>query len=53
MPTLYLTSILNAYEVFEHLHVLWVVICVHPYAITPVKVEAKFWKIGGKVEPKS
>ncbi len=30
-PTLYLTSILDVYEVFEHLHMPWMGIWVHPY----------------------
>jgi hypothetical protein len=41
-PTLYLRSILNVYEVFEPLHMLWMGIWVHPY-ITPVQVGAKFY----------
>ncbi len=41
---------LNLYvsEVCEHLHMLWMVIWVHPYIVTPLQVGAKFWKIGGK-----
>jgi hypothetical protein len=41
-PTLYLRSILNVYEVFESLHMLWMGIWVHPYTVTPVQVGAKF-----------
>ncbi len=40
-PTLYLRSILNVYEVFELLHMLWMSIWVHPYTVTPVQVGAK------------
>ncbi len=41
-PILYLRSILNVYEVFEPLHVLWMGIWVHPYTVTPVQVGAQF-----------
>ncbi len=53
-PTLYLRSILNVYEVFEPLHMLWMGIWVHPYTVAPVQVGAifQFWKIGAKGEPK-
>jgi hypothetical protein len=52
-PTLYLTSILNVYQVFEHHHMLWMGIWVYPYIVTLVEVVgAKFWKIGGKGECK-
>jgi hypothetical protein len=52
-PTLHLTSILNVYEVFEHLHMMWMGIWVYAYIVTPVQVVgAKFWKIGGKGECK-
>ena len=45
-PTLHHTSILYAYEVFEHLHMLWKGIWVHPYTVIMVQGGAKFWKIG-------
>jgi hypothetical protein len=52
-PILLLTSILDAYKVFVHLHMLWIGIRVHPYTVTHVQVGAKqFWKIVGKGEPK-
>jgi hypothetical protein len=35
-------------KVFEHLHVLWMGLWVHPYSVIPVQVGAKFWKIGVK-----
>jgi len=37
------TSILDVYKVIEHLHMLWMGIWVHLYAIIPVQVGAKFW----------
>jgi hypothetical protein len=45
-PTLHHTSILHVYEVFEHLHMLWNGICVHPYTVMMVQGGAKYWKIG-------
>jgi hypothetical protein len=39
-PTLLLTSILNVLKVFEHLHMRWIDIWVHPYTVTPVPVGA-------------
>ena len=41
-PTLLLTSILDVLKVFEHLHMLWMGIWVHPYTLTPVQVGAIF-----------
>jgi hypothetical protein len=51
-PTLYLTSILNVYEVFEHHHMLWMGIWVYPYKFTPMQVVgASFEKCGkGRVQ---
>ena len=46
-PTLYLTSILDVYEVFEHLHMLGM-----PYIVTYVQVGAKSWKSEHMMEPK-
>ena len=46
-PTLHHTSILHVYEVFEHLHMLWNGIWVHPYTVITVEgAGTKFWKIG-------
>ncbi len=36
-PTLYHTSIIHVYEVFEHLHMLWKEIKVLPYAVITVE----------------
>ncbi len=47
------TSILDVYEVFKHLDVLWMGIWVHPYTVMPLQVEAKFGEIGGTSEPKT
>ena len=41
-PTLYYRSILNAHEVFEPLHMLWMGIWVYPYTVTPVHVGGKY-----------
>ncbi len=43
---LYLTSILDVYKVFEHLHMLRLDVWVHPYTVIPEQVGAKFWKTG-------
>ena len=45
-PTLHHTSIIHVYEVFEHLHMLWKGIWVHPYTVITVEGGGKFWKIG-------
>jgi hypothetical protein len=45
-PTLHHTSIIHAYEVFEHLHMLWNGIWVHPYTVMMVLGGAKFGKLG-------
>ena len=42
LPHFVLRSILNAYEVFEPLHMLWMGIWVYPYTVTPVHVGTKF-----------
>ena len=47
-PTLHHTSIIHVYEVFEHLHMLWNGIWVHPHTVTPVQVEAKLWIFRGE-----
>jgi len=44
-PTLHHTSIIHAYEVFEHLHTLWKGIWVHPYTDMIVQGGARFLKI--------
>ena len=36
-PTLHHTSIIHVYEVFEHLHMLWKGIWVHPYTVMMVQ----------------
>jgi hypothetical protein len=36
------TSILDVYEVFKHLDMLWMGIWVHPYTAIPVELGAKF-----------
>ena len=45
-PTLHPTSIIHAYEVFEHFDMLWNGIWVDPYTVIMVQGGAKFWKIG-------
>ena len=50
-PTLHHTSILNVYEVFEPLYMLWMGIWLYPYTLTPVQVGQDIAKIGGKGEP--
>ena len=40
------TSIYNVYKVFEHLHMVWMGIWVHPYTVILVEVGAKFLEIG-------
>ncbi len=45
-PTLHHTSIIHVYEVFEHLHMLWKGIWVHPYTVMMVQGGGKFWKFG-------
>ena len=44
------TSILEVYKAFNHLHMLWMGIGVHPYTVIPVQMGATFWKIGVMVE---
>ncbi len=39
-------TITHVYEVFEHLHMLWKGIWVHPYTVILVQGGAIFWKIG-------
>jgi hypothetical protein len=36
------TSILYVYKVFQHLDMLWMVICVRPYTVLPVQVGGGF-----------
>ncbi len=36
-PTLYHTSTIHVYEVFEHLHMLWKGIWMHPYTVMMVQ----------------
>jgi hypothetical protein len=36
------TSIFEVLKVFQHLHMLWMGISVHPYTVIPVQVGAKF-----------
>ena len=40
------TSILHVLRVFEHLHMLWMGMWVHPYTLTPVHARAKFGNMG-------
>ncbi len=40
--TLFYRSILNAFDLFDSLHMLWMGIWVHPYTVTPVHVGTKF-----------
>ncbi len=37
---------MHVYEVFEHLHMLWKGIWVHPYTVIMVQGGEFFWKIG-------
>jgi hypothetical protein len=34
-PTLYLKSALDVSNVFEHFHMLWMGVWVHPFTVTP------------------
>ena len=45
------TSILDVYQVFEKLHMLWMGIWVHPYSITPVQASITIWTIGVRQSP--
>jgi len=45
-PTLHHTSIIHVYKVFEHLHMLWKGIWVHPYTVIWCSGGGKFSKIG-------
>ncbi len=45
-PTLHHTSIIHVYDVFEHLHMLWKGIWVHPYTVMMVQGGANFGKVG-------
>ncbi len=45
-------SLLDVYKGFEHYHMLWMGIWVHPYTVIPVLMVSKFWKNYGKAEPK-
>ena len=51
-PTLLLTSILDVYEVFEHLHMVWMGIQMHPYTDITVQGGAKILEKWDKVDPK-
>jgi hypothetical protein len=51
-PTLYLTSIWYVYEVFVHLHIMWMGIWVHPsHTVIPVQVGPNFGILGVRVNP--
>ncbi len=52
-PTLLLTSILHVLKVFEHLHMLWMGMWVHPYTVAPVDVGPNFGNMGVRVSPNS
>ncbi len=43
---LHLTFTSYVYKVFEHIHILWMGIWVHPYTVMPVQVGLSFWKNG-------
>ncbi len=45
------TSILDVFNMIEHLHMLWMGMWVHPYTVIPVQVGAQFWKIGVRRSP--
>ena len=51
-PTLLAKSIFDLYKVFEPLFMMWMLVWVNPYNVTPLQVGAKFWKCGGKIELK-
>ena len=51
-PTLCHTSIIHAYEVFEHLHMLWKGIWVHPYTVITVEGGGQILENWGLAEPK-
>jgi hypothetical protein len=51
-PTLHHTSIIQVYEVFEHLHMLWKGIWVHPYTVMMVEGGANLLENWGQAEPK-
>jgi hypothetical protein len=43
-------STLDVYKVFEHNHMLWMGVWVHPYIVIPVQGGGKIWKNWGEVE---
>ena len=48
-PKLHPTSILEVFDVFEHFHILWMGIWVHPYTVTHLfrwGGGVIFWKYG-------
>ncbi len=51
-PTLHHTSIIHVSEVFEHLHMLWNGIWVHPYTVMMVQGGGQILENWGQVEPK-
>ena len=51
-PTLHHTSIIHAYEVFEHLHLLWKGIWMHPYTVMMGQGGCKILENWGQAEPK-
>ena len=51
-PTLHHTSVIHAYEVFEHLHMLWKGIRAHPYTVIMVQGGGHILENWGLVDPK-
>jgi hypothetical protein len=45
-PTLYLTSILDVYKVYEHLHMMWMGIWAYLYTVTHVQVGLNLGNLG-------
>jgi hypothetical protein len=50
-PTLLVRSILDVLKVFEHLHMLWMDIWVHPYTVTSVPVVGNIAQFGVMQSP--
>jgi hypothetical protein len=42
---------MEVYNMFKHLHMLWMGIWMHPETVIPVQVGAKYWKIGFRRGP--
>ncbi len=50
LPTLHHTSIIHAYEVFEHLHMLWKGIWMHLYTVVMVEGGGQIFENWGQAE---